>query len=503
MNRFSLSGALLFAGLLLSVTFASAQTTPGQPTLDEQKAQIWCATVRFIYDEAGKSDLKNSVRCGGSLKEFESSIKADSQKVYSLLYAPLEARGTMYSGLGSDKSRLQKLATEIINKLKSSPSRRKDPARMQGVQDLDAQLKGYVENGTPPTDVGASLAAAQTPQLDTTATDEEMAATETAGTDPVDNSYAATSRSAGSGESMMSKLFAPIALILSLLSLFLYVLLRRSISALGSRADRHRSELESVKATAGGFGGGGGGVAAGLTPDVQREIERIVQQRVAAEVARLQSGNAGQSQHQPRKEGQSNKQQRQQQNAPRPAPAAAPPAAAPAAAEAPTSYAPPAPMRETEPAPAAMPLGSPATENRDEFDSLIPPVQLPATDWSAATAPVQPAAAPAPPANQRFYVKVPVNGGFSEYDLQDQPQHDSIYEITLDPQRPGRASFRITSNTAVHAYAIQSAQYSLRDACQYQQPTGPVSRIVTDKDGVLNKANGAWQVEQKAAIHFE
>jgi hypothetical protein len=100
-------------------------------------------------------------------------------------------------------------------------------------------------------------------------------------------------------------------------------------------------------------------------------------------------------------------------------------------------------------------------------------------------------------------VKVPVNGGFSAYDLQEQPQHDSIYEITVNAKQPERATFRVTSNSAVHAYAIQSAQYSLREACRYQQPSGPVSRIVTDEEGTLFKSNGNWQIEQKAAIHFE
>jgi hypothetical protein len=103
----------------------------------------------------------------------------------------------------------------------------------------------------------------------------------------------------------------------------------------------------------------------------------------------------------------------------------------------------------------------------------------------------------------RYYVKVPVNGGFSAYDLQEQPQHDSIYEITVNAKQPERATFRVTSNSAVHAYAIQSAQYSLREACRYQQPSGPVSRIVTDEEGTLSKSSGIWQIEQKAAIHFE
>ncbi|RSK30241.1 hypothetical protein EI290_15445 [Hymenobacter metallilatus] len=101
------------------------------------------------------------------------------------------------------------------------------------------------------------------------------------------------------------------------------------------------------------------------------------------------------------------------------------------------------------------------------------------------------------------YVKVPVNGVFNEYDFSDEPQHDSIYEIHLDPQWPELATFSVTQNPAVHAYAIQSAQYSLREACKYQQPTGPVTRIVTEEEGVLRKAAGAWQIEQKAAIRFE
>jgi hypothetical protein len=151
-----------------------------------------------------------------------------------------------------------------------------------------------------------------------------------------------------------------------------------------------------------------------------------------------------------------------------------------------------------------VPAGSPATASREEFDSLVPPVQLPAADtWTEVTQPApQPVVAEQPVAS-RLYAKVPVNGGFSEYDLQEQPQHDSIYEITLNPQRPDVATFRVNSNPQVHAYAIQSAQYSLRDACRYQQPSTPASRIVTDEDGTLRKTNGAWQIEQKAAIHFE
>ncbi|WP_100338532.1 hypothetical protein [Hymenobacter chitinivorans] len=513
---------------------ASAQTPLGQPTLDEQKVQIWCATVRYVYDDNNRPNLKSSLNCGGSLPDFVTSIKADSQKVYSLLYQPLEGKGTMYKGLGSDKSRLQKLTTEIINKLQASPARKADAERMARLNALKTQLDTYLTNGTPPADPNSDVTAGAVDTEDTSVADDASLTASDAGVGQgaVESNAAVAPRPAPASESLMSKLFAPLALILSLLSIFLYVMLRRSISALGTRADRHRSELESVKAVAmsGSVPSAGGVAAAGspkrMTPELQREIERIVQQRVAEELAKQQPTTPPAKAEKPAPQPATGAQPRATNNparpvaaaptqspaptrpvvqAPAPIPVAPPAAPAPNQFQniesAPTSYAPPVPMHETAQPPMPIPSGSPASAPRDDFDSLVPPVQLPGPEtWEAPAAPV---AAPVPPAPSRYYVKVPVNGGFSEYDLQDQPQHDSIYEITPDPRVPERATFRVTSNVGVHAYAIQSAQYSLREACAYQQPNGPVSRIVTDKDGTLIKSNGAWQIEQKAAIHFE
>jgi hypothetical protein len=513
----------LFTALLLTATGAHAQTPLGQPTLDEQKVQIWCATARYVYDDTGRPNLKSSLKCDGALQDFVNSIKADSQRVYSALYQPLEGKGTMYKGLGNDKSRLQKLTTEIINKLSASPARKADAERMARLTTLKDQLDAYVTNGTPPADPNSDVTAGVADSEDTVvANDAALASTDAGIGQGAEKGSAVAPRPAAS-ESLMSKLFAPLALILSLLSIFLYVMLRRSISALGTRADRHRSELESVKAVAmSGSAPSAGVVAAAgspkrMTPELQREIERIVQQRVAEELAKHQQTAPVASKVEapaPRQAAPvaqapsraANIPARPAAPAPKPAPTPAPPVQNQFQniASAPTTYAPPqVPMSETALTPQPIPSGSPASAPRDDFDSLVPPVQLPGPEtWETPVpaAPVAPAPAPMP---TRYYVKVPVNGGFSEYDLQDQPQHDSIYEITPDPRVPERATFRVTSNTAVHAYAIQSAQYSLREACAYQQPNGPVSRVVTDKDGTLIKSNGAWQIEQKAAIHFE
>ncbi|SDY40987.1 hypothetical protein [Hymenobacter psychrophilus] len=469
--------ASLFTGLLLLAAGSHAQTAPGQPTLDEQKVQVWCAAVRYVYDDNGRGNLKDKLNCGGSLKAFENSIKADSQKVYSLLYQPLEGRGTMYKGLGSNESRLQKLTSEIVARLKSSAARRGDPARMERLTTLETALNSYVNSGTPIGNLAGAEPAAE--NAGTTTDLDETTAAAPADAGPAEAGLdAAAPTASGVGESVMGKLFAPLALILGLLALVLFWLLNRKVSALADRVGRHRADIDAVKLG----GGAGSGSADHLTPAQRREVEKLVTQRVAEAVGQNRNKPAGTAAATPAR------------------PEAAAPAARPVPAAAPETRVAEAPvsLSEVSAPPMATPAGSPAAAPRDEFESLVPPVQLP-----------QPIAAPAPPvepagpAQYTRYVKVPVNGAFSEYDLSDEPQHDSIYEIHFDPQWPELATFNVTPNPAIHAYAIQSAQYSLREACRYQQPSSPVTRIVTEEEGVLRKVAGSWQIEQKAAIRFE
>jgi hypothetical protein len=480
--RISLKCALLFAGLF-STGSLWAQTELGKPTLDESKTQIWCATAKFVYEDTGVPELKSTLRCDGSLQAFENSIKADKQSVYSRLYKPLE-RGAIYNGLATDEARLNKLTTEIITRLKN-PARTNDPVRMQRLTALETGLKSFVQNGTPLGDTGADLVAeeaADTASLADTTVDSDVGVALPTGTSVSSpRTYAA--------ESTISKLFAPIALVFSILSLVLFALQRGHIKALNARAERHRAALGAVKLAMPNDSPS----LKKLTPELQREIEKVVEQRVAAALA--QTKPAAQNLP-PRAAAPAPPAQNRPPAAvapststPPPAPVQpvapvavtpAPPATSNQAAPAPPAptptYVAPAPMAETQVAPPApvIPAGPPAAAPRDDFDSLVPPVQLPTPDnWSVAPPINKPENQPTQPT--RYYVKVPVNGGFSEYDLQEQPQHDSIYEIKLDAQRPERATFRITSNTAVHAYAIQSAQYSLREACRYQQPSTPVS----------------------------
>ena len=242
---------LVLAPLLAFVLLTGplrAQTPLGQPSLDEGKVQIWCATSRFVYDDAGRPNLKSTVRCeGGNLEALAASIRPDSLRLYSVLYEPIEGRGSIYQGKKDNPARLAALAKAIVRKLKSSPARRKDPARMARVAALETALTNYVEGGTPLGDVPSAM----TPETaDTTATASTPGPAEAAEAQAdrdalADRSAALPATGPGS---LLNRFAAPLALILSILSLVLYAMLRVSLGQW--RRQQRRETLTAKQAAA-------------------------------------------------------------------------------------------------------------------------------------------------------------------------------------------------------------------------------------------------------------
>ena len=245
--------AVLLAALLLTtIRPLPAQTPLGQPSLDESKVQMWCATVRFVYDDAGRPNLKSSVRCeGGNLDALAASIRPDSLRVYSLLYQPIEGRGSIYQGKKDNPARLAALAKAIISKLKGSPARRKDSARMARVAALETALTNYVTSGTPPGDVPAAMAPVPA--------DTAVAASAPGTPGPAEaaEAQAAAERASGGGRtaaatpapgSLLDRFAAPLALILGILSLVLYAMLRVTLGQW--RRQQRRETLEAKHAAA-------------------------------------------------------------------------------------------------------------------------------------------------------------------------------------------------------------------------------------------------------------
>ena len=247
-------GFLLY--LLLSAgVVAQAQTPLGQPSLDESKVQIWCATARYVYEDAGRPNLKRTLRCESNLPALAASLRPDSLRVYSLLYQPIEGKGKIYKGLKDNPARLEALTKAIIGKLRSSPARQRDPARLARLQVLEKRLTDYVQTGLPPGNGRDD----EGPVADTTA----RADTGLAEAAEASGSTAAPSRASGSAEPLLNRLFAPLALVLSIVSLVLFALLRLSMS----RELRQMRRLTSL--------------ASELSPAQQRQVEELVARRVA------------------------------------------------------------------------------------------------------------------------------------------------------------------------------------------------------------------------------
>lgn len=246
-------GAALCCLLLLAGLPTRAQTPLGQPSLDESKVQVWCAAVRYVYEDAGRPNLKRTLRCEGNLGTLAASLRPDSLRVYSLLYAPIEGKGTIYKGLKDNRARLAALTKAIVARLRSSPARQRDPARLSRLQGLEKKLNDYVQTGLPP---GREEDA---PAADTTAraTTGPAEAAEAGATGAL-----AARAPAAAPEPVLNRFFAPLALILSIVSLVLFALLRLSMSR----------ELRQMRRMA--------SLTTELSPAQQRQVEAMVARRV-------------------------------------------------------------------------------------------------------------------------------------------------------------------------------------------------------------------------------
>jgi hypothetical protein len=331
--NFRAARATLLAALLLPLAPLRAQTPLGQPSLDESKVQIWCATVRFVYDDAGRPNLKETVQCSaGDLPALAASIRMDSLRVYSLLYQPIEERGNVYKGKKDNPARVTALTQAILAKLKSSPARRRDPARMERLAALETALTNYASSGTPLGDV----AAAMTPEApDTTAADalsmgpaeaaEAAAATDAAEQRVGNAENGLPAGTSASAQSLLERFAIPLALILSILSLVLYIMLRVTLgqwrrqqrretltathaaSAAKAATEQAQAALAEAQATVADAQArvkraealilaatpdepaGSAATLAQLSPAQRLEVERLVSQRVDEELRWLRA----------------------------------------------------------------------------------------------------------------------------------------------------------------------------------------------------------------------
>ncbi|MDB5236324.1 MAG: hypothetical protein JWR44_3317, partial [Hymenobacter sp.] len=182
------------------------------------------------------------------LQALAASIQPDSLRVYSLLYQPIEGRGAIYQGKKDNPARLAALAKAILTKLKGSPARRRDPARMERVAALETALTNYVESGTPLGDVPTAMAPQVADTTATTALGPAEAAEAQAAADRDAASTASAALPATGPGSLLNRFAAPLALILGILSLVLYIMLRITLGQ-WRRQQRRETLLAKQAAT--------------------------------------------------------------------------------------------------------------------------------------------------------------------------------------------------------------------------------------------------------------
>lgn len=245
---------VLLAATLLAAPVARAQTPLGQPSLDEAKVQIWCATARYVYADAGRPQLQGTLRCeGGNLNALAASLRPDSLRIYSVLYAPIEGKGKIYKDLKNNPARLKALVRAIIGRLRASPARQRDPARLANLQALEKKLTDYVQTGLPPADVAPAPEAARPADPLTGPAEAAEAGTGQPGR---------PTPAVAAKEPLLNRIFAPLALIFSLLSLVLYALLRANLNSTLRELRRAANSRE-------------------LTAAQRQQIEAIVAERLA------------------------------------------------------------------------------------------------------------------------------------------------------------------------------------------------------------------------------
>ena len=436
---------------------------PAAPSMADLRASLWAATARFVYADdpvlaQARTELEQTID-DASLKAFGRSLD-DAVRVEQRL-APGQNHVLKLQGIFKEiqaqnlpANDLTGLATAIRGWLESNPDRMSNPARKQQLAAFEAQLSQLAAAGGAP---GPGAAASPTssaatsrpsPALDggpptaDAATGATSPAPEAA---PVASPFTSPAAPAGATHSPLPM----ISLILSALSLLgvLYLLLTRNQAAVPAIRDvpeppappRQKADAE-------------------FSPQQYAELEKLVERKMAALSPR------------------------QPVNQPTKRPSASQPL-----------------PRKQSPA-----LAVPAPSLASVTEGAAPLTPAPGAPEAPTVVELAPVVAPAPRLRTIYVNQQPLAGAFRRDNLADAPASYTIFEITVDEQQaPDQGTFVVTRNEAAHGGYIGSHHSILEPACVYLYPQGPVSRIITDVPGTVQRQpSGDWQIGHKAQIHF-
>lgn len=131
-----LYGFCLAGGLFLQLE-APAQGIKDSLHYRQAKLNIWCETIRFVYQDYGADSLNKNLNCR-SWESFQRGLEPNHLQVKTFFQA-IE-KPAIYHGYTTYDAKLQKLTNEISRRLKSSTSRMTDAARLEKVDSLQEHL---------------------------------------------------------------------------------------------------------------------------------------------------------------------------------------------------------------------------------------------------------------------------------------------------------------------------------------------------------------------------
>ena len=115
---------------------------------------------------------------------------------------------------------------------------------------------------------------------------------------------------------------------------------------------------------------------------------------------------------------------------------------------------------------------------------------------------IQPQAPKPPVAKVKYARYADMGDGFSNTELLDKPDGETIFEITIGANN-NTGEYKISSNPDAQRYALSNAQYFLGKTCQYDSfPSGSNAVIRTEKPGMVKLNGGKWTIVNPARISF-
>ncbi len=92
--------------------------------------------------------------------------------------------------------------------------------------------------------------------------------------------------------------------------------------------------------------------------------------------------------------------------------------------------------------------------------------------------------------------------GFSNSELLDKPDNETIFELTISPNNKS-AEFRIADNADAQQYALSNTQFFLGKTCRYDSFPFENAGIQTEVPGTLELNASKWKIINPAKISFK